>query len=107
MKLSFIRPVLMIGALAVGAAFVAPAIASDAALKEHCEALALRFKSIDTSHMAADKLESARRQANHGEHLCKSEPEVGVKALDLAFRDIGVSARDSGVSTRDSGVSPN
>jgi hypothetical protein len=90
MKLSLIRPVLVIGALAVGAAFVAPAIASDAALKERCEALASRFKTIDKSHMAADKLESARRQANHGEQLCKSEPEVGVKALDLAFRDIGI-----------------
>jgi hypothetical protein len=98
MKLRLIRPVLLMGTLAVGATFVAPAIASDAALKQHCEALAIRFKTIDTSHMAADKLESARRQANHGEHLCKSEPEIGVKALDLAFRDIGVSTRDNGVS---------
>jgi hypothetical protein len=49
--------------------------------------------------MSADKLEAARRQANHGERLCKSEPETGVKALDLAFRDIGVSTRDNGGST--------
>ena len=99
MKLKLIRPVLLMGTLAVGTTLAAPAIASDASLKEHCEALALRFKTIDTSHMAADKLESARRQANHGERLCKSEPEVGVKALDLAFRDIGVATRDNGVST--------
>jgi hypothetical protein len=99
MKLKLIRPVLLMGTLAVGAAFVAPAFASDAAMKEHCEALASRFKTIDVSYMSADKLEAARRQANHGERLCKSEPETGVKALDLAFRDIGVSTRDNGVST--------
>ena len=99
MKLKLIRPVLLMGTLAVGTTLAAPAIASDASLKEHCEALASRFKTIDTSHMAADKLESARRQANHGEHLCKSEPEIGVKALDLAFRDIGLPTRDGGVST--------
>jgi hypothetical protein len=99
MKLKLIRPVLLMGTLAVGAAFVAPAFASDAAAKEHCEALASRFKTVDVSYMSADKLEAARRQANHGERLCKSEPETGVKALDLAFRDIGVSTRDNGGST--------
>jgi len=99
MKLKLIRPVLLMGTLAVSAAFVAPAFASDAAMKEHCEALASRFKTVDVSYMSADKLEAARRQANHGERLCKSEPETGVKALDLAFRDIGVSTRDNGIST--------
>jgi len=92
MKLKSIPRALLMGTLVVGTTFMAPAFASDAALKEHCEALASRFKTVDVSHMAADKLESARRQANHGERLCKSEPEIGVKALDLAFRDIGVSA---------------
>jgi hypothetical protein len=53
--------------------------------------MAARFKMTDVRHMSPDKLESARRQANHGERLCKSEPEVGVKALDLAFKEIGVS----------------
>ena len=99
MNLKLIRPALLFGTLAVGTTFVAPAFAFDAALKEHCEALASRFKTVDVSHMAADKLEAARRQANHGERLCKTEPEIGVKALDLAFRDIGVSTRDNGVST--------
>lgn len=99
MNLKLIRPALLIGTLAIGTTFVAPAFAFDAALKEHCEALASRFKTVDVSHMAADKLEAARRQANHGERLCKTEPEIGVKALDLAFRDIGVSTRDNGVST--------
>ena len=92
MKLKLIRSALLIGTLA-GPAFVVPAFASDAALKERCQALASQFKTIDVSHMAADKLESARRQANHGERLCQSEPEIGVKALDLAFRDIGVSTK--------------
>jgi hypothetical protein len=91
MKLKSICPALLMGTLAAAATFMAPAFASDAALKQHCEALASQFKTVDVSHMAADKLESARRQANHGERLCKSEPEIGVKALDLAFRDIGVS----------------
>jgi hypothetical protein len=99
MKLKLIRPVLLMGTLAVGAAFVAPAFATDAAAKEQCELLASRFKTIDLSYMSADKLESARRQANHGERLCKSEPEVGVKALDLAFKDIGVAASVKGVPT--------
>jgi hypothetical protein len=93
MKLKLIRSALLIGTLAVGTAFVVPAFASDATPKEHCEALASQFKTTDVSHMAAEKLESARRQANHGERLCKSEPEIGVKALDLAFRDIGVSPK--------------
>jgi hypothetical protein len=99
MKRNLIRPILLTGALAAGMTFVAPAFASDATMKAHCEALASRFKTIDVSYMSADKLESARRQANHGERLCKSEPETGVKALDLAFRDIGVSTRDDGAST--------
>jgi hypothetical protein len=40
-------------------------------------------------HMSPDKLETARRQAAYGEHLCTSAPEIGVKALDLAFKDAG------------------
>jgi hypothetical protein len=39
--------------------------------------------------MSPDKLETARRQAAHGERLCKSAPEIGVKALDLALKDAG------------------
>jgi hypothetical protein len=93
MKLKLIRSALLLGTLAAGTAVVMPVYASDAALREHCEALASRFKTIDVSHMTADKLESARRQANHGERLCQSEPEIGVKALDLAFRDIGISIK--------------
>jgi hypothetical protein len=99
MKRNLIRRVLLTGALSVGTTFVAPTFAADATMQAHCEALASRFKTIDVSYMSADKLESARRQANHGERLCKSEPETGVKALDLAFRDIGVSTLDKGVST--------
>jgi hypothetical protein len=98
MKLKFVRSALFLGTLTAGTAIVTPVFASDASVKEpsvkeHCEALASLFKNADVSHMAADKLESARRQANHGERLCQSEPEIGVKALDLAFRDIGVSTK--------------
>jgi hypothetical protein len=107
MKLKLIRPALLFGTLALGTTFVAPAFAFDPALKEHCEALASRFKRIDVSYMAADKLEAARRQANHGERLCKSEPEIGVKALDLAFRDIGVVPTRDNMPTSDKGVSAN
>jgi hypothetical protein len=95
MNLKLMRSALLTGTLTIGTTFVAPSFAFDAALKEHCEAMASRFKTIDVSHIAADKLEAARRQANHGERLCNSDPEIGVKALDLAFRDIGV------VPTRD------
>jgi hypothetical protein len=90
MNLKSIRSTLLMGTLTVGTTFVAPAFAFDPALKEHCEAMASRFKTIDVSYIAADKLEAARRQANHGERLCNTDPEIGVKALDLAFRDIGV-----------------
>ena len=93
MKLKVVRSALLIGTLAAGMACITPAFAADDALREHCQAMASRFKTIDVSHMAAEKLESARRQANHGERLCQSQPEIGVKALDLAFQDIGVSTK--------------
>ena len=48
--------------------------------------------TADVSHMSAEKLESARRQANLGERLCKSEPSTGVKAIAIALRDIGDTA---------------
>ncbi len=92
MNLRSIRPALLMGTLSVGTMFVAPSFAFDPALKEHCQAMASRFKTIDVSYIAADKLEAARRQANHGERLCSTDPEIGVKALDLAFRDIGVAS---------------
>lgn len=91
MNLKSCRPALLMGVLATGTLFVAPSFASDPALKEHCEAMASRFKTIDVSYIAPDRLEAARRQANHGERLCNTDPETGVKALDLAFRDVGIS----------------
>lgn len=107
MNSKLIRPALLMGTIAVGTAFVAPAFAFDAAVKQHCEALAMRFKTVDVNHMTPDKLEAARRQANHGERLCRSEPELGVKALDLAFRDIGVVPTSDNVAAGDNGVSRN
>jgi hypothetical protein len=89
MRLNYMRSVALLGALAGAGVFSGSAFAADIVLQKHCEALATRFKATDMSHMSADKLETARRQAAHGEHLCKSAPEIGVKALDLAFKDAG------------------
>jgi hypothetical protein len=89
MRLKNMRSVVLLGALASTGIFSGSAFAADMVLQRHCEALATRFKTIDMSHMSPDKLEAARRQAAHGEHLCKSSPEIGVKALDLAFKDAG------------------
>jgi hypothetical protein len=92
MRSIYMRSVVLVGALAGTGIFSASAFASDMALQKHCEALATRFKTTDMSHMSPDKLEMARRQAAHGERLCKSEPEIGVKALVLAFEDAGVAS---------------
>jgi hypothetical protein len=89
MRLKYMRPVVLLGALAGTAMFSGPVFAADMTLQKHCEALATRFKTTDMRHMSPDKLETARRQAVHGERLCKSAPEIGVKALDLAFKDAG------------------
>ena len=82
----------LIEALAICAIFVGPALADDTDIKQRCEAMARRFKAADVSHLTADKLEAARRQANHGERLCNSSPQIGLKAIDLALRDIGDTA---------------
>jgi len=92
MRLIYMRSTVLLGALAVSGILAGSAFAADLALQQHCEALATRFKTADTSHMSADKLETARRQAAHGERLCKSAPETGVKALDLAFKDAGLTS---------------
>ena len=86
------KPALLAGALAIAAIVVGPAFSADSELIQRCEAMATRFKTADVSHMSPDKLESARRQANHGERLCHSEPTIGVKAIALALRDIGDTA---------------
>ena len=92
MRLNCIRSVVMLGALVGTGVFSVSASAADVTSQKQCEALATRFKTADMSHMSPDKLETARRQAAHGEHLCKSAPEVGVKALDLAFKDAGLAS---------------
>jgi hypothetical protein len=91
MQMNRMRSAVRAVAVTASAIVVGPTIAAQKSMSEHCEDLASRFKTIDVSHMSPDKLESARRQAAHGARLCKSKPETGVKALDLAFRDIGVS----------------
>jgi hypothetical protein len=90
MRLTYIRSAFAAGTLAAASLFLATAYAAERAATQHCEELVARFKVADVSHMSPDKLESARRQAAHGERLCKSEPETGVKALNVAFRDIGI-----------------
>ncbi|MDE2466302.1 MAG: hypothetical protein KGO02_21705, partial [Alphaproteobacteria bacterium] len=62
-------------------------------LREHCEDLAKQFKAADTSHVAPDKLAAAQKQAAHGEKLCAKRPKKGIKALNLAFKDIGVTPK--------------
>jgi hypothetical protein len=89
MRSKFMCSIALLGALAGAAVFSGPVFAADVTLQKHCEALATRFKTTDMRHMSPDKLETARRQAAYGEHLCKSAPEIGVKALDLAFKDAG------------------
>jgi hypothetical protein len=89
MRLKYMRSVVLLGALAGTGILSGSAFAEDLTLQKHCEALATRFKTTDMRHMSPDKLETARRQAAHGEQLCKSAPEIGVKALDLAFKDAG------------------
>jgi hypothetical protein len=93
MHLNHMRSVMLVGALAGTAIFAGPSVAADKNLTEHCESLAMQFKTADVSHLSPDKLEATRRQAAHGERLCKTEPQTGVKALDLAFRDIGITPK--------------
>jgi len=92
MRSKYLRSVVLLGALAGTGLCSGSAFAADMALQTHCEDLAVRFKTTDMSHMSPDKLETARRQAAHGERLCKSAPEIGVKALDLALKDVGFSS---------------
>ena len=89
MRLIYMPSVVMLGALTGIGIFSGSAFAADMTLQRHCEALATRFKATDMRHMSPDKLETARRQAAYGEQLCKSAPEIGVRALDLAFKDAG------------------
>lgn len=91
MRSKYVRSVVLLGALAGTGICSGSAFAADMALQKHCEALAVQFKTSDMRHMSPEKLETARRQAAHGERLCTSAPEIGVKALDLALKDVGFS----------------
>lgn len=75
-------------------ASVVPALAADnMTLTQHCENLVKEFQEADVSHVSEKKLEQAKAQASHGEKLCKTNPKAGIKALDLAFKDIGVTPK--------------
>ena len=82
----------LVGALSIAAICAAPAFAGEPEMQQRCEAQAMRFKAADVSHVTPERIEAARRQATFGERLCKSEPQVGLKAIDLALRDIGDTA---------------
>ena len=92
MRSIYVRSVVLLGVLAGTGICSGSAIAADTAMQKHCEALAVQFKTTDMRHMSPDKLEIARGQAAHGERLCKSAPEIGVKALDLALKDAGLAS---------------
>jgi hypothetical protein len=89
MRLKYVHSMVLFAAVAGTGICSGSVFAADMTLQKHCEALAVRFKTTDMRHMSPDKLETARRQAAHGERLCKSAPEIGVKALDLALQDAG------------------
>lgn len=92
MRLNYGGLARLAGALTVTAICAAPAYADEANMQQRCEAEAMRFKTADVSHVTPERIEAARRQAMLGEHLCKTEPKVGLKAIDLALRDIGDTA---------------
>jgi hypothetical protein len=86
--LHLVSTVGLAASLFVGAFNVLAASSNDSV--EHCKALVGRFNSTDVSHVTAEQLEVARRQAVYGEKLCISRPELGVKAVTLALNQIGV-----------------
>lgn len=69
------------------------ASAAEVTLSQHCEDLAKEFKELKPTHVSATKMNAAKEQAEHGEKMCKSDPKAGIKALDLAFKDIGVTPK--------------
>jgi hypothetical protein len=76
--------------IAVTTLCAGPALAVENKALESCQALATQFKTADVSHVSAERLEAAKRQAVYGERLCGSDPGNGVKAIALALADIGV-----------------
>jgi hypothetical protein len=92
MRSNYSNLVRLAGAIAVSAMCAGLAFAEEANMQRRCEAQATRFKTADVSHLTPERIEAARRQAMLGERLCKSEPRIGLKAIDLALRDIGDTA---------------
>ncbi|MFO1432978.1 MAG: hypothetical protein U1F76_23190 [Candidatus Competibacteraceae bacterium] len=75
--------------LGISASGVPVLAADEATSTQHCEDLVKQFHAADVSHVSEKKLEHAKEQAAHGEKLCKTNPKAGIKALDLALKDIG------------------
>jgi hypothetical protein len=92
MRSNFSSLARLAGAMTLTAICAMPVFADEVQMQQHCEAQAMRFKAADVSHVTPERIEAARRQATFGERLCKSEPKIGLKAIDLALRDIGDTA---------------
>lgn len=60
---------------------------------QQCEDLAKQFNAADLGHVDALKLENAKKRAHLGELLCSSDPRGGIKSLQMAFRDVGVTPK--------------
>lgn len=85
-------------ALALASLFAVPALPNTAAaaetrLTQHCEDLAKEFNGLTPAHVNPTKMKQAKEQAGHGEKMCKSDPKNGIKALDLAFKDVGATPK--------------
>jgi hypothetical protein len=93
----------IVGLSMVGAATVAlaqqrvdpptSATTANMTMKQHCMGLAKQFDAADVKHVEASKLAAAKKHADHGRDLCKTDPKRGVQDLDSALRDIGVTSK--------------
>jgi len=64
-----------------------------AATTEHCRDLMKQFDAASTSHVSADKLADAKKQAMHGDNMCASNPKEGIEELDAALRKVGATPK--------------
>lgn len=62
-------------------------------IRDHCEALVKQFDAQDVSHVEAAKLAEAKKDAERGTGLCQTNAEWGVKNMEHALRDIGVTPK--------------
>ena len=82
-------------------ASIGSAAAAETTLSQHCEDLARAFNELKVTHVAPGKMKMAKEQAEHGQKMCKTDPNAGIAALDLAFRDVGRPAPHAEMSLED------